>query len=107
MQKITPFLWYAEHADEAAAFYVSIFPDSRIDKVTAMPTESPSGPPGSVKIVDFTLCGQSFVAMTAGPMDPFNHAISFVGRLRRPGGSRSLLGRPARRRRQRRSNAAG
>ena len=77
MQKITPFLWYAKEAEEAAAFYVSIFPDSRIDRVVAMPSESPSGPPGSVKVVDFTLSGQSFVAMTAGPMDPFNHAISF------------------------------
>ncbi len=78
MQKISPFLWYAEKADEAAAFYVSIFPDSRIDRVVEMPSESPSGPPGSVKVVDFTLSGQSFTAMTAGPMDPFNHAISFA-----------------------------
>ena len=78
MQKISPFLWYAKEAEEAAAFYVSIFPDSRIDRVVAMPSESPSGPPGSVKVVDFTLSGQSFTAMTAGPMDPFNHAISFA-----------------------------
>ena len=44
----------------------------------AMPSESPSGPPGSVKIVEFVLFGQQFVAMSAGPLDPFNHAISFV-----------------------------
>lgn len=75
--KITPFLWYATEAEEAAAFYVSIFPNSRIVRVTSMPSESPSGPPGSVKLVDFELCGQPFTAMTAGPLDPFNHAISF------------------------------
>ena len=78
MQKIVPFLWYAKEAEEAAAFYASIFPNSRVGKVTALPSESPSGPPGSVKIVEFTLFGQPFVAMTAGPLDPFNHAISFV-----------------------------
>ena len=78
MQKITPFLWYAREAEEAAAFYAGIFPDSRITRVTAMPSESPAGPPGSVKIVEFVLFGQPFVAMSAGPLDPFNHAISFV-----------------------------
>ncbi|MBC8025969.1 MAG: VOC family protein [Steroidobacteraceae bacterium] len=78
MQKITPFLWYAKEAEEAAKFYTSIFPNSRIVKVTAMPSESPSGPPGSVKIVEFVLFGQDFTAMTAGPLDPFNHAVSFV-----------------------------
>jgi predicted 3-demethylubiquinone-9 3-methyltransferase (glyoxalase superfamily) len=43
-----------------------------------MQSESPSGPPGSVKVVDFTIFGQDFTAMSAGPMDPFNHAISFM-----------------------------
>ena len=78
MQKITPFLWYAKEAEEAAKFYTSIFPNSRVVRVTAMPSESPSGPPGSVKIVEFVLFGQNFTAMTAGPLDPFNHAVSFV-----------------------------
>src|SRR5215470_16019959 len=78
MQKITPFLWYAKDAEEAAAFYTSIFPDSRVTRVTAMQSESPSGPPGSVKVVEFVLFGQKFVAMTAGPLDPFNRAVSFV-----------------------------
>ena len=44
MQKITPFLWYSKEAEEAAAFYASIFPDSRVTRVTALPSESPSGP---------------------------------------------------------------
>jgi predicted 3-demethylubiquinone-9 3-methyltransferase (glyoxalase superfamily) len=78
MQKITPFLWYTNQAEEAAAFYASIFPDSRVERVTSLPSESPSGPAGSVKIVDFVLFGQSFTAMSAGRLDPFNHAISLV-----------------------------
>jgi predicted 3-demethylubiquinone-9 3-methyltransferase (glyoxalase superfamily) len=78
IQKITPFLWYSKEAEEAAAFYVATFPDSRITRVTALPSESPSGPPGSVKIVEFVLFGQPFMAMSAGPLDPFNHAVSFV-----------------------------
>ncbi len=78
MQKIIPFLWYSNQAEEAAAFYASIFPNSHVDRVVALPSESPSGPPGSVKVVDFVLFGQSFSAMSAGPMDPFNHAVSFV-----------------------------
>jgi predicted 3-demethylubiquinone-9 3-methyltransferase (glyoxalase superfamily) len=78
MQKISPFLWYSTQAEEAAAFYASVFPDSRVIRVTTLPSESPSGPAGSVKIVEFVLCGQHFTAMSAGPLDPFNHAVSFV-----------------------------
>jgi len=77
-QKITPCLWYSNEAEAAAAFYAATFPDSRITRVTSLPSESPSGPPGSVKVVEFVLCGQPFMAMSAGPLDPFNHAVSFV-----------------------------
>lgn len=76
--KIYPHFWYATEAEEAARFYASIFPDSHVDKVTAVQTESPSGPAGSVKVVNFTLFGQPFQAISAGPLDPFNHAISMV-----------------------------
>lgn len=76
--KIRTFLWYAKEAEEAARFYTSIFPDSRVDRVTAMRSESPSGPAGSVKVVDFTLFGQRFQAMTAGPHHDFNDAISLT-----------------------------
>ena len=76
--KIYTHLWYAKEAEEAAGFYASIFPDSRVDRVTPLLTESPSGPPGSVKIVDFTLLGQRFQALTAGPHHEFNDAISIV-----------------------------
>ena len=65
-------------AEEAAAFYVSLLPDSRIESISEMPADSPSGPVGAVQIVEFTLAGQQFMAMNAGPLDPFNHAISFV-----------------------------
>ncbi len=76
--KIFPSLWYAKEAEQAVQFYTSLFPDSRIDRVTRMASESPSGPPGSVVIVDFTLFGQRFQAMGAGPHHEFNDAISMV-----------------------------
>jgi predicted 3-demethylubiquinone-9 3-methyltransferase (glyoxalase superfamily) len=78
MQKIVPSLWYAQEAEEAARFYASVFPDSRVDRVTALPADSPSGPPGAVKVVEFTLFGQAFMAMSAGPHHDFNDAISFT-----------------------------
>ena len=106
--KIYTHLWYAKGADEAAKFYASIFPDSRVDGVWTLPVESPSGPPGSVKIVDFTLLGQRFQAMTAGTHHDFNDAISSrhevpiqlrqrtSKRWRRSGGAGSLLERTPR-----------
>ncbi len=76
--KIFPHLWYSTEAVEAAQFYVSLFPDSRVDRVTSLTSESPSGPPASVKVVDFTLLGQRFQAISAGPHHEFNDAISLV-----------------------------
>jgi len=76
--KITPHLWFADKAVEAANFYVSLFPDSRIDSVTPISADTPSGPAGSVQVVEFTLAGQKFMAINAGPLDPFNHSISFL-----------------------------
>ncbi len=76
--KIYTHLWYAKDAEAAAKFYASVFPDSRVDRVTSLMSDSPSGPPGSVKVVDFTLLGQHFQAMTAGPHHEFNDAISIV-----------------------------
>jgi predicted 3-demethylubiquinone-9 3-methyltransferase (glyoxalase superfamily) len=78
LEKITPHLWFVKEAEQAAQFYASIFPDSRVDRVTELPSDSPSGPAGSVKMVEFTLFGQPFLAISAGPLDSFNHAISFV-----------------------------
>ena len=76
--KIFPHLWYAKDAEEAAKLYAATFPDSRVDSVATLGSESPSGPPGSVKVVNFTLMGQRFQAMSAGPHHDFNDAISLV-----------------------------
>ena len=72
IQKITPFLWYSEEAEEASAFYAGIFPDSRITRVTAVPSA------GSTKVVEFVLFGQPFIAMSSGGAEPFNHSISLM-----------------------------
>ena len=76
--KIFPHFWYVTEAEEAARFYASIFPDSRVERVVPLPVDTPSGPAGSVKVVDFTLLGQRFQAMSAGPHHEFNDAISLV-----------------------------
>jgi predicted 3-demethylubiquinone-9 3-methyltransferase (glyoxalase superfamily) len=78
VSRIIPSLWYSDKAEEAAAFYASVLPNSKVDSVTALPVDSPSGPAGSVKVVEFTLLGQPFMAMSAGPLDDFNHAVSFT-----------------------------
>ncbi|HVL68598.1 MAG TPA: VOC family protein [Vicinamibacterales bacterium] len=79
-QKIFTHLWYAREAEEAARFYASIFPDASVDGVWTLPADTPSGPAGSVKIVDFRLFGQRFQAISAGPHHEFNDAISLVVR---------------------------
>jgi predicted 3-demethylubiquinone-9 3-methyltransferase (glyoxalase superfamily) len=78
VSKVVPFLWYAKDAEEAVSFYVSLIPNSSLDNVWVMEADSPSGPPGSVKVVEFKLGGVEFNAMQAGPMDTFNHSVSFV-----------------------------
>jgi predicted 3-demethylubiquinone-9 3-methyltransferase (glyoxalase superfamily) len=78
LQKIATFLWYKREAVEAARFYTTLFPDSRVDRVSSLPSDSPSGPAGSVEIVEFTLFGQSFKAMSAGPHHDFNDAFSLM-----------------------------
>lgn len=78
MPSIVPHLWYTTEAEETARFYASVLPDSSVDSVTTLPTDSPSGPAGSVSVVEFTLCGQPMMAISAGPLDEFNHSISFM-----------------------------
>jgi predicted 3-demethylubiquinone-9 3-methyltransferase (glyoxalase superfamily) len=81
MQKISPFLWFDAQAEEAAKFYVSVFKNSKIDKITRYPEEAAKKigrDPGSVMTVEFTLDGVEFVALNAGPMFKFTEAISFV-----------------------------
>jgi predicted 3-demethylubiquinone-9 3-methyltransferase (glyoxalase superfamily)/predicted lactoylglutathione lyase len=76
--KIVPHLWFVDQAVEAANFYVSLFPDSHVDSVTMIPADTPSGRSGTIPVVELTLAGQQFQAISAGPLDPFNHAISFI-----------------------------
>jgi predicted 3-demethylubiquinone-9 3-methyltransferase (glyoxalase superfamily) len=78
LSKIVPHLWYSDKAEEAAAFYASVLPNSKVESVTPLPADSPSGPAGSVKVVEFTLMGQPFMAISAGPLDAFNHSISLM-----------------------------
>lgn len=76
--KIIPHLWYVKEAEEAARFYATVFPDSRVDSVNYLAAESPSGPSGSVAIVEFSLFGQPFMAISAGPHAEFTDAVSFL-----------------------------
>ena len=74
MQKITPHLWYAKEAKEAAEFYCSIFPNSKITNITTLDNT----PSGKVDVVSFELSGQPFQAISAGPLFKFNESISFI-----------------------------
>ncbi len=77
MQKITPFLWFDNNAEEAMIFYTSIFKNSRIGKVTRYGDAGP-GPKGEVMSGTFQLDGQDFMALNGGPMYTFTPAISFM-----------------------------
>ena len=76
MPKISPWLWFADQAEEAANFYVSVFKNSRILDVSRTP-EGGMGEPGSVMAVNFELDGQRFNALNGGPAFTFSEAISF------------------------------
>ena len=76
-QRITPFLWFDGQAEEAAKFYVSIFPNSKLGS-TSRYGEAGPGPKGSVMTVAFELDGLSFTALNGGPMFKFTEAISLV-----------------------------
>ena len=76
MSSISPFLWFDSQAEEAAEFYVSLFPDSRVTNVARYPEGAPA-PAGSAMSVSFVLDGLEVQALNAGPMHPFTEAISF------------------------------
>src|SRR5437764_14803998 len=81
MQKITPFLWFDNQAEEAVKFYTSIFKDSKIGKITRYGEagEKVAGrPSGSVMTIEFEVEGQKFTALNGGPQFKFNESISFV-----------------------------
>ncbi|MFE7190583.1 VOC family protein [Kitasatospora sp. NPDC057541] len=75
MQQITPCLWYDDQAEEAARYYTSVVPNSRITGVTHY-TEAGPGTPGTVVTVAFELDGRPFVALNGGPVFPFTEAVS-------------------------------
>jgi len=74
LKQIVPHLWYDKEAKEAAQFYCSVFPDSKVNYVTTL-HDTPSG---DCDIVSFTLMGQPFMAISAGPLFKFNESISFI-----------------------------
>ena len=78
MQKITPFLWFDNQAEDAVNFYVSVFKNSKVKEMTRYTGEEPSGEKGSVMTVNFELDGQEFVALNGGPQFKFTEAVSFV-----------------------------
>lgn len=81
MQKITPFLWFDDQAEEAAKFYTSIFKDSKVGRIARYgeeAAEKTGRPKGSVMTVEFELEGQQFVGLNGGPMFKFTEAVSFI-----------------------------
>jgi predicted 3-demethylubiquinone-9 3-methyltransferase (glyoxalase superfamily) len=77
MTKIAPCLWFDGQAEEAAKFYSSLLPDSRVDAVHRSPADYPSGRKGDTLTVEFTLAGQKYVGLNGGPHFKFNEAVSF------------------------------
>jgi predicted 3-demethylubiquinone-9 3-methyltransferase (glyoxalase superfamily) len=77
MSKISPCLWFNGEAEDAAKFYVSLLPDSRIEHVQKNPVDGPAGKAGQVLVVEFTLAGQRFMALNGGTRFEYTHAISF------------------------------
>ena len=81
MQKITPFLWFDNQAEEAAKFYTSVFRNSKIGKILCYDEASAKAagrPAGSVLTVEFEIGGQKFTALNGGPQFKFNESVSFV-----------------------------
>jgi predicted 3-demethylubiquinone-9 3-methyltransferase (glyoxalase superfamily) len=78
MPSLTPNLWFDGNAEEAANFYASVFPDSRVVSVNHAPADSPGGPKGYVVTVDWTILGQPFTGINGGPDFTFNESISFL-----------------------------
>jgi len=77
VQKITPFLWYDNNAEEAVSLYISVFKNSKITDITRYGDAGP-GPKGSVMTIAFQLEGQDFIALNGGPMFKFTEAISLA-----------------------------
>lgn len=75
--KLAPCLWFNKNAEEAANFYASTFPESKVTAVNRSPMNYPDGKAGDVLTVEFTVLGQPFVGLNGGPTFTFNEAVSF------------------------------
>jgi len=81
MQKITPFLWFDDQAEQAAKFYTSIFKNSKVGRILRYDENAAKAagrPLGSVLTIEFEIEGQKFVALNGGPQFKFNESVSFV-----------------------------
>ena len=78
MSKISPCRWFNGEAEEAANLYVSLLPDSRIDKIQRNTVDGPGGKAGTVLVVEFTVAGQRFMALNGGMKMEYTHAVSFM-----------------------------
>jgi predicted 3-demethylubiquinone-9 3-methyltransferase (glyoxalase superfamily) len=78
LARIATCLWFDGVAEEAAAFYTSLLPDSRIDAVWRAPVDTPSGPEGAVLLVEFTLAGTAYQGLNGGPQFPFSEVVSLA-----------------------------
>ena len=78
MAKVKQHLWFEKDMEAAVRFYTSLVPGSSLQWMTTIPAETPSGPAGSVKLAAFTIGDQRYMAIEAGPLDPFNHSFSII-----------------------------
>lgn len=76
--KVTQHLWFEKDMEAAIGFYTSLIPGSSVQWISPLLAETPSGPPGSVKVASFTLGDQRYMAIEAGPLDLFNHSFSIM-----------------------------
>ncbi len=77
-KQLTTCIWYNHTAEEAANFYVSVFPDSRITRVQRTPADTPAQAEGEVIVVEFELMGRKFIGLNGGPQFQHSEAVSFV-----------------------------
>ncbi|MET0295667.1 MAG: VOC family protein [Phenylobacterium sp.] len=76
--KVTQHLWFEKDMEAALRLYTSLIPGSKLLSISAVQADNPSGPAGSVRMAAFTLGDQSYMAIEAGPLDPFNHSFSIM-----------------------------
>ena len=76
--KVTQHLWFEKDMEAAIGFYTSLISGSAVHWISPLPADTPSGPAGSVRIASFTLGDQCYMAIEAGPLDPFNHSFSIM-----------------------------